>query len=55
MRREKTVALGLVTSKTGALESVDGLERRMGRASKYAGPDQLCLSPQCGFASVLLP
>ncbi len=43
--------LGLVTSKTGALESVDELERRIAEAAKFVDPDQLCLSPQCGFAS----
>jgi 5-methyltetrahydropteroyltriglutamate--homocysteine methyltransferase len=47
----KTVVLGLVTSKTGALESKDGLKRRIGDAAGYLDPDQLCLSPQCGFAS----
>lgn len=47
----KTVVLGLVTSKTGALESKDYLKRRLEEASKYLDPDQLCLSPQCGFAS----
>ncbi len=47
----KTVILGLVTSKSGALESRDTLLRRIEEASKYAPLDQLCLSPQCGFAS----
>ena len=47
----KTVVLGLVTSKTGALESAAELERRIGEAAKYVDPEQLCLSPQCGFAS----
>jgi 5-methyltetrahydropteroyltriglutamate--homocysteine methyltransferase len=47
----KTVVLGLVTSKTGALESVERLERRIDDAARYADLDQLCLSPQCGFAS----
>ena len=47
----KTVVLGLVTSKTGALESADELERRIADAAKYVDLDQLCLSPQCGFAS----
>jgi 5-methyltetrahydropteroyltriglutamate--homocysteine methyltransferase len=47
----KTVVLGLVTSKSGALESVEQLERRIEAAAKYADMDQLCLSPQCGFAS----
>jgi 5-methyltetrahydropteroyltriglutamate--homocysteine methyltransferase len=47
----KTVVLGLVTSKTGTLESKDEIMRRIDQASKYVALDQLCLSPQCGFAS----
>jgi 5-methyltetrahydropteroyltriglutamate--homocysteine methyltransferase len=47
----KMVVLGLVTSKTGALESADELERRLSIADCYVPFDQLCLSPQCGFAS----
>jgi len=49
--RGKTVVLGLVTSKTGALESKDYLKRRLDEAAKIMDLDQLCLSPQCGFAS----
>ena len=47
----KTVVLGLVTSKSGDLESKDDLERRIDDAARYLDLDQLCLSPQCGFAS----
>jgi 5-methyltetrahydropteroyltriglutamate--homocysteine methyltransferase len=47
----KTVVLGLITSKTGALEAKDMVKRRVEEATKYASLDQLCLSPQCGFAS----
>ena len=47
----KTVVLGLVTSKSGTLESKDELKRRIDQAAKYIALDQLCLSPQCGFAS----
>jgi 5-methyltetrahydropteroyltriglutamate--homocysteine methyltransferase len=47
----KTVVLGLVTSKSGALESGDQIKRRIEQAAKYVSLDQLCLSPQCGFAS----
>jgi len=47
----KTVVLGLVTSKSGALESVEDLQRRIDTAAKYVDLEQLCLSPQCGFAS----
>jgi 5-methyltetrahydropteroyltriglutamate--homocysteine methyltransferase len=47
----KTVVLGIVTSKSGALESADDLKRRIEAAARYVDLDQLCLSPQCGFAS----
>ena len=47
----KTVVLGLVTTKSGQLESKDELKRRIEEAAKYIDLDQLCLSPQCGFAS----
>ncbi len=47
----KTVVLGLVTTKSGRLESKDDLKRRIEAASKFIDLDQLCLSPQCGFAS----
>jgi len=47
----KTVVLGLVTSKTGTLESRDQIMRRIEDAAKFVDLDQLCLSPQCGFAS----
>jgi 5-methyltetrahydropteroyltriglutamate--homocysteine methyltransferase len=47
----KAVVLGLVTSKTGALESADEIKRRIDEAARFAPLDQLCLSPQCGFAS----
>jgi 5-methyltetrahydropteroyltriglutamate--homocysteine methyltransferase len=47
----KIVVLGLVTTKTGKLESKDELKRRIDQAAKYVDLDQLCLSGQCGFAS----
>jgi 5-methyltetrahydropteroyltriglutamate--homocysteine methyltransferase len=47
----KTVVLGLVTSKSGRLESRDEIKRRIEQAAKFIDIDQLCLSPQCGFAS----
>ena len=47
----KIVVLGLVTTKTGTLEKKDDVKRRIGEATKFAPLDQLCLSPQCGFAS----
>jgi 5-methyltetrahydropteroyltriglutamate--homocysteine methyltransferase len=49
----KTVVLGLVTTKLGALESKSDLKRRIEQAAKYAPLDQLALSPQCGFASTV--
>jgi 5-methyltetrahydropteroyltriglutamate--homocysteine methyltransferase len=49
----KLVVLGLVTTKTPALESKDALKRRVDEAARYVDPDRLCLSPQCGFASTV--
>ena len=49
--KSKTVVLGLITSKTGRIENKDFVKRRIEDASKYAPLEQLCLSPQCGFAS----
>jgi 5-methyltetrahydropteroyltriglutamate--homocysteine methyltransferase len=48
---KKQLVLGLVTSKSGALEQKDDIKRRIEEATKYVALDQLCLSPQCGFAS----
>ena len=48
---DRRVVLGLVTTKTGELESKDAIKRRIDEAAKYISLDQLCLSPQCGFAS----
>jgi 5-methyltetrahydropteroyltriglutamate--homocysteine methyltransferase len=47
----KIVVLGLVTTKTGTLEHKDAIKRRIEEATKFIALDQLCLSPQCGFAS----
>ena len=49
--KNKTVVLGLITSKTGTIENKDFVKRRIDEATKYVSLDQLCLSPQCGFAS----
>jgi len=49
--KNKTVVVGLVTSKTGEMENKDQIKRRLEEASKYTDIEQLCLSPQCGFAS----
>jgi 5-methyltetrahydropteroyltriglutamate--homocysteine methyltransferase len=48
---KKQLVLGLVTSKSGKLEKKDDIKRRIDEATKYVALDQLCLSPQCGFAS----
>ena len=45
------VVLGLITTKTGEIETVDALVRRVEEAQKFISLDQLALSPQCGFAS----
>ena len=43
--------LGLVSTKTPALESADELRRRIDEASQYVALERLSLSPQCGFAN----
>jgi 5-methyltetrahydropteroyltriglutamate--homocysteine methyltransferase len=48
---KKQLVLGLVTSKSGRLEPSDEIKRRIEEATKYVALEQLCLSPQCGFAS----
>ena len=47
----KKVVLGLVSTKTPVLESKDDLKRRIAEAAKYVPIENLCISPQCGFAS----
>jgi 5-methyltetrahydropteroyltriglutamate--homocysteine methyltransferase len=49
--KDKMVVLGLVTTKKPQLESKDMLNRRIDEAAKFVPLEQLCLSPQCGFAS----
>jgi 5-methyltetrahydropteroyltriglutamate--homocysteine methyltransferase len=51
---DKFVVLGLVSTKTGRLESVDELRNRVASAAQYFPLAQLGLSTQCGFASSLL-
>jgi 5-methyltetrahydropteroyltriglutamate--homocysteine methyltransferase len=48
---DRTVVLGLVSSKVPRLESRDELRRRIDEAAKIIPLDRLALSPQCGFAS----
>src|SRR5256885_13828703 len=50
-RGNKIVVVGVITSKSGALEKKDDIKRRLDEASKFAPLEQLALSPQCGFAS----
>jgi len=49
--KDKTIVLGLVTSKSGRLESKADIKRRIDEAARLVPLEQLCLSPQCGFAS----
>jgi 5-methyltetrahydropteroyltriglutamate--homocysteine methyltransferase len=46
-----TVVLGLITTKTGNVETTDHLAKRIDEAARFCPLDQLALSPQCGFAS----
>jgi 5-methyltetrahydropteroyltriglutamate--homocysteine methyltransferase len=47
----KRVVLGLISSKSPALEDPDELERRIDEASRFIPIEDLAISPQCGFAS----
>ena len=49
--RGKRVVLGLISSKSGALESGEDVKRRIDEAAKFVPLEDLCLSPQCGFSS----
>jgi 5-methyltetrahydropteroyltriglutamate--homocysteine methyltransferase len=51
LQKGRFAVLGLVTTKTGMLEGKDAIKRRIEEAAKFTDLDQLCLSPQCGFAS----
>jgi 5-methyltetrahydropteroyltriglutamate--homocysteine methyltransferase len=51
--KDKGVVLGVVSSKTSALESVDALKQRVHEAAQYVDLDRLAISPQCGFASTV--
>ena len=52
--RDKKIVLGLVTTKTGEMETADELKRRIDEAARYVPLEQLALSPQCGFSSTVL-
>ena len=47
----KKIVLGLITTKSGSLEDKDTIKRRIDAASRFVPLENLCLSPQCGFAS----
>ena len=49
----KTVVLGLISTKRGALENADAIARRIEEAAKFVPLENLALSPQCGFASTM--
>ena len=51
--KTKGVVLGLVSSKSPALESIDQLKKRVEEAAKYVDASRLAISPQCGFASTM--
>lgn len=46
-----SVVLGVVTSKNGEVEDKEAVKARIQEATKHVPLEQLCLSPQCGFAS----
>jgi len=51
MPADKSVVLGLVSTKSPTLESADDLKRRIEAAAKFVPLERLALSPQCGFSS----
>src|SRR6478735_4133596 len=51
--KNKGVVLGVISSKTAALESLDALKRRVDEASRHIDLDRLAIGPQCGFASTV--
>ena len=52
--RDKTVVLGLVSTKKKAVEPAEGIVARLEEASRYFPREHLALSTQCGFASVMM-
>ena len=51
--KDKGVVLGLISSKTATLESIDALRRRVDDAARFIDAERLALGPQCGFASTV--
>jgi 5-methyltetrahydropteroyltriglutamate--homocysteine methyltransferase len=52
--KQKKIVLGLVTTKSGEMETADEIKRRIDEAAHYVPLEQLALSPQCGFSSTVL-
>jgi methionine synthase II (cobalamin-independent) len=50
---DKTIVLGIMTSKRPELESKEALKRRIEEAARHVPLEQLALSPQCGFSSTV--
>jgi 5-methyltetrahydropteroyltriglutamate--homocysteine methyltransferase len=50
--KDKIIVLGLVSTKSSDMETIDDLKRRIDQASKFLPLDQLALSPQCGFGGI---
>jgi len=50
--KPRKAVLGLVSTKVPEIETVDALKRRIDEATKFIDIERLCLSPQCGFASI---
>ncbi|MFL6574181.1 MAG: 5-methyltetrahydropteroyltriglutamate--homocysteine S-methyltransferase, partial [Burkholderiales bacterium] len=49
--RGKRVVLGLISSKSGTIESIEAVKKRIDEAARFVPLEDLCLSPQCGFSS----
>jgi 5-methyltetrahydropteroyltriglutamate--homocysteine methyltransferase len=50
--RPRRAVLGLISTKVPEMESKDAIKRRIDEAAKFVELERLCLSPQCGFASI---
>jgi 5-methyltetrahydropteroyltriglutamate--homocysteine methyltransferase len=50
--KDKVIVLGLITTKSSDLESIEELKRRIDQAARFLPLDQLALSPQCGFGGI---
>jgi 5-methyltetrahydropteroyltriglutamate--homocysteine methyltransferase len=51
VRKGAVAVLGIVTTKSSEVESIDYLKRRVDEAAQYLPLEQLAISPQCGFSS----